>query len=253
MRLHHRIEGDGPWVTLAHSLASNLTLFDDLAARLARRHRVLRLDLRGHGASPAPNGPYAMAELAGDAAELLDGLGAAGTAWVGVSLGGMVGLTLALDRPDLVARLVAADTTAGYPEALHAGWRARMDAVRAGGTEAVVDGTLARWFTPEFRAANPGLVRRFAESIAATPAEGFLGCCEAILGYDIAPCLARIACPTLVVVGEADEATTPAMARALADGIPGAALSVIPAAAHQACAEQPELFARTVEGFLQAA
>ncbi len=250
MKPHHKIEGDGPWVTLAHSLASDLTLLDAQATLLAKTHRVLSFDVRGHGGSEAPAGPYTMKGLADDVQSLFDDLGITRTAWVGVSLGGMIGMTHALHHPGTIDRLIVADTTAGYPAAAHSGWRDRIATVREKGTAAVVDGTLSRWFTPQFREKEPALMKHFAAIIAATPANGFVGCCEAILGYDIAADLSKIACPTLVMVGADDQATPPAMAHALADGIPGAALDVIPSAAHQACIEQPEHFNDAVTRFL---
>lgn len=248
--LHHVIEGNGPWITLAHSLASDLTLLDGQARMLARRFRVLRFDIRGHGNSPAPAAPYAMDDLAADVQALFDELGVTETAWVGVSLGGMIGLTHALRRPGVITRLAVADTTAGYPAAAHAGWRDRISMARQHGTAATVDGTLARWFTPAFLQREPDAVRRCARLIAATPVEGFVGCCEAILGYNIERELPGIACPTLVMVGEQDQATPPTMAQTLANAIPGASLAVIPAAAHISSLEQPALFNARLEEFL---
>lgn len=250
MKLHHRVDGtEGPWVALAHSLASDMTLLDAQADLLARTHRVLRFDIRGHGRSEAPEGPYAMGDLADDVQSLFESLGINRTAYVGVSLGAMIGLTHALRHPGTITRLFVADTTSGYPAAAHGGWNDRIAAVRGKGTAAVVDGTLARWFTPAFRERETDLMRHFAGVISATPAAGFIGCCQAIVGYGIASDLRRIGCPTMVVVGEEDQATTPAMARALADGIPNARLEVIPAAAHQANIEQPDRFNRALEEF----
>ena len=248
--LNHVVEGQGPWVTLVHSLGSDLTLFDAQAALLRDRFTVLRLDIRGHGRSPAPPAPYTMAGLADDVQALFDTLGVTETAWVGVSLGGMMGLTHAIRHPGTITRMVLSDTTAGYPEAAHGGWRERIGFVRQGGTAAVAQGTLARWFTPGFLQREPAQAAHFAGVIGATPAEGFIGCCEAIIGYGVAGELGRVACPTLVMVGEEDQATPPAMARALADNIPGARYHAIATAAHQASIEQPDAFNQQLETFL---
>ena len=248
--LNYVVTGEGPWLTLVHSLASDLTLLDAQAALLKKHFKVLQVDIRGHGKSPAPPAPYSMAELADDLQAIFDELGITQTVWVGVSLGGMMGMTHAIRHPGVITRLVVADTTAGYPEAGHAGWRERIGFVRERGTQAVVQGTLSRWFTADFLQREPGIAEHFAKIIAATPAQGFIGCCEAILGYNIAGQLDQITCPTLVMVGEEDQATPPAMAQALVSGIGGAVFEPIPSAAHQANIEQSALFNAHLEKFL---
>ena len=172
------------------------------------------------------------------------------TAWLGVSLGGMIGLTHAIAHPGTITRMVVADTTSGYPEAAHGGWRERIAAVKERGTKAVVDGTLSRWFTPGFAQREPALMQYFGKMIAGTPADGFIGCCEAILGYNIDAELSRIRVPVLVMVGDQDQATPPAMAQKLADGIPGARNQAIESAAHQSNIEQPDAFNAQLERFL---
>lgn len=248
--LNFVVGGAGPYVTLVHSLASDLTLFDAQARFLEERFTVLRLDIRGHGKSPVPSSPYSMTGLASDVQRLFDKLGISQTAWVGVSLGGMIGLTYAIERPGVITRLVLSDTTAGYPSEAHAGWRERIGAVRNRGMAAVVQGTLARWFTAGFLAREPAQASHFADLIAGTPAEGFAGCCNAIIGYDVSGKLDQVRCPTLVMVGQEDQATTPAMAETLARGIPGARSHVIPDAAHQASIEQPAEFNTELDAFL---
>ena len=250
--LNHVIAGDGPWVTLAHSLAADMHLLDAQAKLLARRFKVLQIDLRGHGGSPVPPPPYSMAGLADDVQALFDRLGVRETAWLGVSLGGMVGLTHALAHPDLITRMVLADTTAGYPEAAHASWRERIAAVRQKGMNAVVEGTIGRWFTSDLAARAPGVIERFRATIRGTAPDGFIGCCEAIIGYNVHARLGQIAVPTLVLVGAEDQATTPDMAKAIADGIPRARRHVIESAAHQSNIEQPETFNASLEQFLAA-
>lgn len=248
--LNHVISGDGPWVTIAHSLASDMHLLDDQAKLLARRFKVLQIDIRGHGGSPVPPPPYSMAELAADMQALFDRLGVAETAWLGVSLGGMIGLTHAIAHPGVINRLIVADTTAGYPETAHSGWRDRINAVREKGMGAVVEGTISRWFTPAFVAREPAVTEHFRNVIRDTQPNGFMGCCEAIVGYNVAARLTEIHVPTLVLVGAEDQATTPEMAKAIADAIPGARREVIASAAHQSNIEQPAAFNAALEQFL---
>lgn len=248
--LNYVVGGAGPYVTMVHSLASDLTLFDAQAQLLEKRFTVLRLDIRGHGGSPVPPGPYSMTGLANDVQLLFDTLGITHTAWVGVSLGGMIGLIHAIERPGFISRLVLSDTTAGYPQAAHAGWRDRIGVARNGGMPGVVQGTLSRWFTPGFLTREAAQASHYADIIADTPAEGFAGCCEAIIGYDVSGSLEKVRCPTLVMVGQDDQATPPAMAETLANGIPGARMHVIPDAAHQASVEQQAAFDTALDAFL---
>ena len=250
VELNHVVSGNGPWVTLVHSLAADLSLLEAQARLLETRFRVLRLDIRGHGRSPVPPAPYSMAGLANDVQALFEKLGVTQTAWVGVSLGGMIGLTHAIAQPGIITRLVLSDTTAGYSPAAHGGWRDRIGAVREHGMSAVVQGTLGRWFTPAFLSREPAQVDRFGTMIGGAAAEGFIGCCEAIVGYDVSAELGRVRCPTLVMVGDQDQATPPAMAEALAEGIEGARLHVIRGAAHQASVEQPADFDAQIDAFL---
>jgi 3-oxoadipate enol-lactonase len=240
--LHYEINGSGPPLVLAHSLSSNMSMWEEQRALLERHFQVIRFDVRGHGKSPVPKGPYTMRALAGDAAALLDRLGIRQVTWVGISLGGMIGQVLALERPELISRMVLADTTSGYPPAGQAAWVDRIAHVESGGMEAVVGGTLERWFTESFRDANPEIVARIRTMILATDPAGFVACGHAIRNFDVKDEIGAIACPVLVMVGEADHATPPEMSRAIAAAIPGARFELIPGAAHQSAIEQPVLF-----------
>ncbi len=252
IELHHVVTGEGPWITLAHSLAADMSLLEAQAKLLARHFRVLQLDLRGHGGSKVAPPPYSMSALAADVQAVFDLHGVHETAWLGISLGGMVGLTHALAHRGVITRMVLADTTAGYPQAAHASWRDRIAAVQQSGMAAVVEGTIGRWFTAGFAAREPATVERFRAMIRSTAPDGFIGCCEAIIGYNVYAQLGDIAVPTLVLVGAEDQATTPDMAKAIADGIPGARRQVITAAAHISNIEQPAIFNTALEQFLAA-
>jgi 3-oxoadipate enol-lactonase len=157
----------------------------------------------------------------------------------GLSLGGLVAMAIAADAPDRVERLVLACTKASFPPSEQ--WAERAALVRREGTAAIVDGVLARWFTP---AAEPAVVERARAMFLATPAEGYARCCEALRDADLGPALARIASPTLIVGGSADPTVTPADAAALAGAIPGARHVTIPGGAHLVSAERPTEFNR---------
>jgi 3-oxoadipate enol-lactonase len=237
-------------VVLSHALGCDLTMWDALANELAADCRVIAYDHRGHGSSDAPPGPYAMADLADDAARLLRELDTGPVVWIGLSMGGMVGQELALRHPSLVGALVLAHTTSGYPAAAREVWRQRIVTVREQGIEAIADAVMGRYFHEGFRGAHPATVARFRERLVTTDAQGYMGCCAAVGGVDTAPRLNQIAVPTLVLAGELDQGTPVDMARALADGIPAARLQVLPEASHLGAIEQPRAFAAAVTAFV---
>ncbi|GAA1296055.1 3-oxoadipate enol-lactonase [Saccharothrix xinjiangensis] len=241
--VHHVEHGppDGPVVVLSGSLGSDLGMWDPQVRPLAEAgFRVVRYDHRGHGASPVPPGPYRLADLADDATALLDRLGARRAHWVGLSLGGMVGMWLAAHHPERVAGLVlcCTSTAPGPPE----GWAERAAAVRAGGAVAVADAVVARWFTPGWLAADPGRAARYRDMVAATPAEGYASCCTAIATMRLTDVLPRITAPTLVLSGAEDPATPPEHGERIARAIRGARLEVVAGAAHLGNVEQPGRF-----------
>lgn len=236
---------DGPVVVLSGSLGSDLRMWDPQVGPLADAgFRVVRYDHRGHGASPVPPGPYRLADLAADATALLDRLGVRRAHWVGLSLGGMVGLWLAAHRPERVAALALCCTSTAPGPAR--GWHERAATVRAGGTEAVADAVVARWFTPGWRAANPERTAHHRAVIAATPAEGYASCCTAIATMRLTEALPRVTAPTLVLAGADDPATPPDHGERIARAVPGAQLEVVAGAAHLGTVEQPERFTEAV-------
>lgn len=248
--LHFTVSGSGPVLVLVHSLASNSNLWEPQLPLLEKHFTVLRFDIRGHGKSPAPARAYTMKELAEDAIALFDEQGIERVIWVGVSLGAMIGQVVALERPDLIERLVLADTTSGYPPAVKASWNERIAHVQHDGMNGVVDGTLSRWFTEGFGIKHPEKLAQIREMILQADPAGFIGCGHAIRDFDVKSETHRISCPTLVMVGEHDQATPPDMARGIAASIPGAKFVSIPGAAHQAAVEQPAFFNAELAKFL---
>lgn len=244
--IHYTIEGDGPWVTMSHSLACDMHMWDEEARRLCRDYRVLRFDTRGHGASSAPPGPYSIETLAADVYGLFEELGIRETHFVGLSMGGMIGQTLALAHPEVVTSLVLCDTSSDF--SLNVEERARI--VEAGGLEPMVVPTLGRFLSEPFRNRSPEVVDKVAAMIRNTPAPGYIGCCHAVSKIALASRLHEIRCPVLVVVGEHDAVTPLSMARQIHESIPGSELFVVPDAAHLANLEQPDVFCAALSGFL---
>jgi 3-oxoadipate enol-lactonase len=244
------IEGEGPWLTMSHSLASNLTMWDAQAKLLAPRFKVLRYDTRGHGGSSAPPGPYTLDQLADDAKALFDALGIKQTHWVGLSMGGMIGETFALKHPGFFKSMVLADTTARRPPNAEQMWGERIQIAQTKGMDALVEGTLGRWFTEPYRQSREDVMKRIGDHIRSTPVPGFVGCCQAIAKVDVLDRLHEINCPTLVIVGEEDHGTPPEMARAIHANLPGSELVLIPNAAHFSNVEQEQAFNDAMTSFL---
>ncbi len=239
----HRLDGpeDAPVLVLPASLGTTRELWEPQLRTFAGAFRVLRYEHRGHGASPAPPGPYAIEDLARDALELLDKLGLERVSWCGLSLGGMVGMWLGAHAPERLDALVLACTAARMPEPEAYAERAAL--VRERGVEAIADAVVARWLTPQTVRERHELVARLREGLLATSREGYAGCCEALAAWDFRDELAALAAPTLVIAGGEDAATPAATTDLLAERIPGARLVVIPGAAHLANLDRPRAFA----------
>jgi 3-oxoadipate enol-lactonase len=167
-------------------------------------------------------------------------------------MGGMIGQTFALKYPGVLASLILADTTSRYPVEAAGLWAERIKTVETRGMQPLVQPTLERWFTEPFRKSHPEVVERIAALIAATPVAGYVGCSHAIPKINLSARLREIKCPILVICGEQDAGTPPAMAREIHDSAPGSKLVLIPQAAHISNMEQPHAFTRAMAEFLAA-
>jgi 3-oxoadipate enol-lactonase len=255
MKTNHRLEGprEAPVVTLTHPLGVTLALWDDHVAALTKRFRVLRYDVRGHGGSEVPPSPYTLEQMAGDLFDLLDSLGIMETHFVGVSMGGLIGMTAALTRPSRIKSLALCDTTACYGPGVRPMWDDRIRVAESEGmTAALVDRTMAIWFTEAFRARRPEAVERIVAMLRRSDPRGYAAAIRAIGFVDLTERIGAIRCPALVVVGEQDPGTPPAMARVMHDRIQGSELLVIPDAMHCAVVEASDRFLTGLIDFLGA-
>jgi 3-oxoadipate enol-lactonase len=239
-------------VTLSHSLATDLSMWDTQATALARRYRVLRYDTRGHGGTDAPAGAYSFEQLAADAKALLGALGIQRTHWVGLSMGGMIGQTLALQSPELFRSLSLCDTTSRVAEEAKPLWAERITIAETQGMEPLVEPTIGRWFTPGFVERAKDVVDRVRAMIRSTPPQGYAGCCRAITALNLTDRISAIGLPTLIVVGEHDQATPVAASQVINERIKGSQMVVIKSASHLSNIEQPAEFTAAVERFLGA-
>ena len=229
-RLFYQFDGpsDQPVLMFSNSLGSDLSMWDSQVQALAGRFHVLRYDSRGHGRSDAPPGPYTIDRLGLDAAMLLAGLGLRQVSFCGLSKGGMVGMWLGVNAPQMVGRLVLANTSANLgPPSF---WDERIRVVEAEGMSVLADVIIDRWFTPEFIQRAPPEIERCRRMLLATPVDGYAACCAAIRDMDLTAAIQGIRTPTMVIVGDRDPATPPAHGEEIAAAIDGATLTRLPAA-----------------------
>jgi 3-oxoadipate enol-lactonase len=250
--INYTLEGpaNAPVVTMSHSLATDLSMWDPTVPALKDRFRVLRYETRGHGQTDAPKGAYTLDQLADDALGLLKALGIERTHWVGLSMGGMIGQTLALKAPHVFASLSLCDTSSRIPAEAKATWQDRIRTAESQGMEPLVEPTLSRWFTEPFRQSRKDVVGKVAAMIRHTPPAGYAGCCHAISALDLTDRIHAIKMPTIAIVGEDDPGTPVAAHKVIHERIAGSRLEIIPKAAHLANMEQPEAFNKALTGFL---
>lgn len=248
-RIYWRTDGDPalPALVLGNSLGTDFSLWDILLPRLLRHFYVLRFDMRGHGASDAPAGDYTLDQLTDDAQAVIAAAGITQYHYCGVSLGGMVGMNLAARQPAGLQRLILSNTSPKFPDP--ALWAARIDAVRQGGMASIADAGLARFFTPEFVQIGDMGYQRVRNTLLGIDPQGYNGCCAAIRDMDLRAGLSRIQVPTLVVTGEFDLSTPPAVGQALAEAITDSDFVNL-RSAHIPCVEIPTAYGDTLVKFL---
>jgi len=243
-----------PWMVLSNSLACTHESWDGQMALLTQTHRVLRYDTRAHGRSSAPSGPYSMETFVGDVVGLMDHFEIAKADILGLSMGGMTALGVAIHHPDRVNRLICAAARSDSIPPFVDSWNTRIAAIRAaGGMSGVVDFTIERWFTPGFREAHPDAVQMAEQMILACNPEGYIACAEALKGLDYKRSLGSIRAPALFIAGDKDGGAPPAAMREMAALTPGAAFVEISPASHIIIMENPTAFNATVGSWLSGA
>ena len=245
-----RLDNPRHTVVLSHALGQDHSMWDQVANTLAGTCRVICPDTRGHGRSEIPASPLSMAELAADAARLIDELAGESVVWVGLSMGGMIGQELALRHPDKVKGLVLANTCAQYPVAAKEALAERMATIDDHGLAAISTAAMARFFTDDFRAKNAATVSRHQRLLESIDPEGYTACAAAACDIDTLGRLNQIRVPTLVIAGDQDIGTPGVMAEALSKGIPGAQLVTLQNCAHLSACEHPDAFAHLVGEFV---
>ena len=253
IQINYELSGKkgAPVVVLSHSLACSLLIWNPQMDALNPHFQVLRYDLRGHGDSEVPPGPYTLELLAEDVIGLLDALNIDRMHFLGMSIGGMIGQSLALNHANRLRSLVLCDTASIIPQEAQPIWQERIEKTRAKGMESQVNETMERWFTPAFLKQNPPMVGLIRKQILATPVAGYLGCAEAIRRLNYLNRLAQIKLPTLIMVGEDDPGTPVSASQAMHERIPNSKLVILPSARHLSNVEQAEAFNAALLAFLK--
>lgn len=251
--LNYLLEGPAgaPVLVLSNSLGTDLQMWEAQLAAFTEHFRVLRYDTRGHGQSLVSPGFYSIEQNGRDVLALLDALDIAKAHFCGLSMGGLIGQWLAINAGERLDKLVLCNTAAkiASPEV----WNPRIDSVLREGHSAMLalrDGSIARWFTAEFAAAEPTQVEPLVAMLAQTSPQGYAANCAAVRDADFREQLGAIQAPTLIVCGSADPVTTVADGHFMAERIAGAQLLELPAA-HLSNVEAGEAFSQPVLAFLR--
>lgn len=249
-RIRYRVEGrsGAPALVLSHSLGVTMGTWDAQVEALAGAFRVARYDARGHGGSDAPPGEYDIGLLARDALAVMDAAGMDAAHFVGLSMGGMVGMWIGIHQPQRLLGLVLANTTAHIP--LRDMWNSRIATALSAGMESIARPTMDRWLGESFKTGAPQQYEAVVETMRGMSPVGYAGCCAALREADQRGELPRIKARTLVITGSADLATTPSVAQGLAQGLADAQVAVVENAGHLSNIEQPAAFNRLVRDFL---
>ena len=248
--INYQIDGpDGaPWIVFSNSLATTTAMWDDQAAGLKDKFRVLRYDQRGHGATSAPVGRYPFDTLLADALALMDALSIGKAHFAGLSMGGATALGLAERHPDRFDRVIVCDSPCQSTPQSSAQWEDRIKVAQEKGMEALVEPTLGRWFPAETVARNPPHLDKVRGMIRPTPVAGFIGCAAALADHDYATAIASVKRPVLFLCGEKD-APAPVM-KTLNEKLAGSRYVELPGAGHISNMDAPAAFTKAMRDFI---
>lgn len=249
----YQVSGRGAsTVVLIHGLGLNRHSWQWQVPALAGSYRVITYDLLGHGESSLPSEAPSLSLFSSQLLELLDHLGISRAAVLGFSLGGMIARRFAMDHPDRLWALGILHSAHVRDKTAHDNIQARVMQARREGPAATVEAALQRWFTDRFRTENPAMMDDIRRWILANPKEVYAPIYQVLVDgvNEIAAPQPPITAPTLVMTGGEDHGNSPAMSRAIAAEIPGAALVILPGLRHMAMAENPELFNARLLAFL---
>jgi 3-oxoadipate enol-lactonase len=243
-------EAGAPRLALIHSLALDRSVWDGVVQRLEGEAEILTYDCRGHGQSPRTEGPYSAQQFARDLAAIFDDLGWDSAAVAGCSMGGNVAQAFGAEFPQRTAALGLIDTTAWYGADAPEKFTERAGTARTKGMRGMIDFQLTRWFSDDFRAAHPDVLKRTTEVFVANDLDCYAASCGLLGNVDSRGSLPSFRMPVAIVVGEEDSATPVAMAQQLHAAIRESTLTILPRARHLTPIECPDRIASELRGLL---
>ncbi|WP_376877943.1 alpha/beta fold hydrolase [Albirhodobacter sp. R86504] len=242
---------DAPALLLMNSFGATQAMWDLQMPLLEAHYRVIRFDARGHGKSPTPPSPYTFDELVADAIGVLDRYDAKTASVMGVSMGGMTALGMALRSPDRITRAVCCAARADAPEGFVQNWHNRMGILAEGGIEAVWNATAGMWLGDHQRGLHPEYEAALRDGFLQTTDEGYRGGAHALIGLDYLQHLGAMTVPVLFVAGAQDAAAPPEVMRAMAQACPGSEFTIVPEAKHILNVDRPSDFEVAITDFLK--
>ena len=250
LRVRYRLEGSGPVIVLVHGVGGSLEDWNRVAVNLAENYTVLRHDQRGHGESDKLPGPYELDDFVGDLHDLTRHLGISRFHLAGFSLGGLVVQGFALAHPAMIDRLILLSTVSGRTEEEKQRVLARLDIVANGIPGQHFENSVDRWFTEEFRKANPDIIAAYAKRSRENDPAAYAAAYRVLATGDLADKLSAIRNPTLIATGEYDIGSNPRMARLMHEKIAGSKLHILPDLRHSILAEAPQAVSTLIANFL---
>lgn len=247
--INYQTFGDAnkPAIVFSNSLGTKYSMWQPQIDALQNDFFVICYDTRGHGVSSAPQGPYTIEQLGQDVTNLLDHLNVKKASFCGISMGGLTGQWLAIHKPEYFNHVIVCNTAAkiGQEQA----WNERAALVREQGLQPIAATAASRWFTECFIQSQAAVVESLSNDLAASSAEGYASCCEALAKADLRKNLKNITVPVLVIAGQQDPVTTVTDGQFMTDRIPNSQLFEINAS-HISNIEHPEDFNQIVQAFL---
>lgn len=246
--VHYELSGEGSAVVLVHGLGNDLHLWDDVAGRLERHHRVLRYDVRGFGESDKPPGPYSMEQMAADLCGLLDALDLSEAHVLGMSMGGVVAQRMALDFGSRVTSLVLVSTSSEVGERARDAWLRLAGLIESRGFN-LRNADASRGFSAQFAERFPDVVAAMGRRNAANDPRAYAAAARAAGDYRWTAELASVTCPVLIFQGLDDRLTPPGGSVKMQRALPNARLLLVEGVGHNLQAERPDLLANAAIAF----